>query len=70
MEISLNTFAQRNLPDDSPLHSYNRHNDPRMLCIFLRTFLFPLSYIFHTLYTSCFFSFILNKTLFNQRAFN
>ena len=62
MEISLNTFAQRNLPDDSPLHSYHRHTDPRMLCIILRTFLFPPSYIFHTLYISCFFSFILNKT--------
>lgn len=62
MEISLNTFAQRNLPDDSPLHSYHRHTDPRMLCIILRTFLFLPSYIFHTLYISCFFSFILNKT--------
>lgn len=63
MEISLNTFAQRNLPDDSSLHSCHRHTDPRMLCIFLRTFLFPLSFIFHTLYISCSFSFILNKTL-------
>ena len=62
MEISLNTFAQGNLPDDSPLHSYHRYTDPRMLCIFLRTFLPPPSYIFHTLYISCFFSFILNKT--------
>lgn len=55
MEISLNKFAQRNLPDDSPLHSYHRHTDPRMLYIFWRTFLFALSYIFHTLYTSFFF---------------
>ena len=54
MEISLNTFAQRNLPDDSPLHSYHRHTDPRMLCIFFAYFPFSsllcISYFIHLLF--------------------
>ena len=56
MEISVNTFAQRILPDNSPLQSNHRHTDARMLYIFWRTFLFPLSYAFHTLYILLFFS--------------
>ena len=39
----------------------HRHTDPRMFQYFLYTFLFPLSYIFHTLYT--FFLFDPNKTV-------
>ena len=51
MEISLNTFAQRNLPDDSPLHSYHRHPDPRMLSIFFAYFPFSsLLYISYFIY--------------------
>ena len=55
MEISLNTFAQRNLRDDSPLHSYHRHPDPRMLCIFC-VLSFFLSLIYFILYILLVFS--------------
>ena len=55
MEISLNTFAQRNLPDDSPLHSYHRHPDPRMF-VFFCVLSFFLSLIYFILYIFLVFS--------------